>query len=74
MSNKKRPYSNYEVRPGVVKNKIVYVKKEYKDEQFDNSPHVCKQFGCGKTLSNIESLYSEYCFKHQQQINQNKQL
>lgn len=24
---------------------------------------VCKQFGCGKKLSHIENLYSDYCFK-----------
>lgn len=34
-----------------------------------NAP-ICKHFGCSKILSPIEYLHSEYCFKHQQEINQ----
>lgn len=30
----------------------------------------CKKFGCGKHLSILESMYSDYCFKHQLEIKQ----
>ena len=37
-------------------------------------PITCKKFGCGKILTHTENLYSDYCFKHQREINQNKTI
>lgn len=34
----------------------------------------CKTFGCPIYLSHTELLYSEHCFKHQLEINQNKTI
>lgn len=35
---------------------------------------ICKHFGCGRKLTATENLYSEYCFKHARQKNQEKEL
>jgi flagellar biosynthesis chaperone FliJ len=37
--------------------------EDYEDEQYE----VCNHFGCGRRLTHTESLYSKYCFIHNQQ-------
>jgi hypothetical protein len=60
----------YEHRP---KDKIYVSRKDANDkEQLSDTEKVCKFFGCGKHLSAIQSMLSDYCFKHQQAINQQK--
>lgn len=45
------------------KKRFVYMTNEHKTEIVE--PTICKTFGCGRTLSSKETLYSEHCYKHQ---------
>jgi len=58
-------------------NKYIHTQKSIEDykmniesKSFIDTPVICKEFGCGKTLSPTERLYSDYCFKHQRLLNQ----
>jgi hypothetical protein len=44
-------------------------RKFYDREDFVDTPHVCKFFGCGKHLSIDEQLYGEFCINHQKKEN-----
>ena len=57
INNQKRNTMNW-------KQKADKVKIELKQQQALTET-ICKRFGCGKKLSHIENLYSDYCFKHQ---------
>lgn len=59
-----------------MKNKYYHYKKGYSNRKIIKKPEslinvYCKKFGCGKVLNESEYLYSEYCFKHQLEINKN---
>jgi len=45
--------------------------KKIKEER-GSTDQICKQFGCGKHLSHIEAMYSDYCFKHAREQNKKK--
>lgn len=34
-------------------------------------PNICKKFGCCISLTPLQTLFSEYCFKHQKNGNTN---
>ena len=46
--------------------------KERLYEQRKATEHICLTFGCGKHLSSIEYLYSDYCFNCQQKRTQQR--
>jgi hypothetical protein len=53
-------------------NDLRKIKEKFSTKFEKDTYPVCKKFGCGKKLTPMEYLCSEFCFKHQQEKNQKK--
>lgn len=68
-------HTNYETRRefgvsksfinNLINNPLYPIKKlPEPDQRIKEEPHICKKFGCGKTLTKTEKLYGNYCQGH----------